>query len=64
MTEAKKIGIQASVAALIYILISLVLERDLTSDILVRELRDGLIFGLAYGLILWIWKRFKGRKDS
>ena len=59
--EKKKVLIQAGVAAMLYILISLILERELTSDILLRELRDGLIFGLVYGLLLWIWKRVKTR---
>ncbi len=59
--EKKKLFIQAGVAALLYVLISLILEREVTSDILVRELRDGLVFGLVYGLLLFIWKRVKGR---
>ena len=62
--EKKKFIVQVGMAALLYVVISLILEKNVSSEILMRELRDGLVFGLVYALVLWIWSRVKQRKDS
>ena len=62
--EKKKFIGQVVIAAFLYVVISLILEKNVTSGILMRELRDGLVFGLIYALVLWIWNRVKARKDT
>lgn len=57
--ELKKFIAQIVIAMLLYVTISLILERDFSTEILLREFRDGLIFGLVYGIVIWIWNRRK-----
>jgi hypothetical protein len=54
-----RILLQVSVAAVLYFVISLILEKNISADILLREGRDSLIFGIAYAFFLWIWNRIK-----
>ncbi len=62
--EGKKFIAQVLVAMILYIIISLILEGDISKEILIRESRDGLIFGLVYSVIIWIWNRRKKSNDS
>ncbi len=62
--ELKKFIAQVVMAMLLYVLISLILEQDFSTEILLRESRDGLIFGLVYGVVIWIWNRRKKDKTS
>jgi len=62
--ERKKFIVQVVIAVLLYLAISLILEKEFSTDILLKELQDGLIFGLVYGVVLWIWNRNKKKKDS
>ncbi len=62
--EFKKFIAQVVIAMLLYVLISLILERDFSTEILLKESRDGLIFGLVYGAVIWIWNRRKKGSDS
>lgn len=57
--ERKKFIAQVLIAMLLYVVISLILEREITTEILLTESRDGLVFGLVYGVVLWIWNRSK-----
>ncbi|MGB5377150.1 hypothetical protein [Muriicola sp.] len=57
--ERKRFFSQVFIAMLLYVAFSLILERQITAEILMKESRDGLIFGLVYGLVLWIWNRVK-----
>ncbi len=60
--ERKRFIAQVGIAAILYILISLILEKEMTMEVLIREIRDGLFFGLVYAIFLWIWNRFKSRR--
>jgi hypothetical protein len=60
--ERKRFIAQVAIAVVLYVLISLILEKEYTSGIIYREVRDGLVFGLVYALFLWIWHRFKSGK--
>jgi len=62
--ERKKFIVQVAIAILLYTVISLILEKDISTDILLKELKDGLIFGLVYAVFLWIWDRSKKKNDS
>ncbi len=60
--ERKKFIAQVVVAMVLYVIISLILEGDISSEILLRESRDGLIFGLVYGAVIWIWNLRKKKQ--
>jgi undecaprenyl pyrophosphate phosphatase UppP len=62
--ERKKFIVQVVIAMLLYVVISLILEGDISTETLLRESRDGLIFGLIYGVVIWIWNRRKTNIDS
>jgi undecaprenyl pyrophosphate phosphatase UppP len=62
--ERKKFIVQVIIAMLLYVVISLILEGDISTETLLRESRDGLIFGLIYGVVIWIWNRRKTNIDS
>ncbi|WP_372946129.1 hypothetical protein [Muriicola sp.] len=62
--ERKRFIAQVGIAAILYVLISLILEKEITKEVLIRELRDGGVFGLVYAFFLWVWNRFKSKKDS
>jgi len=62
--ERKKFIAQVVVAMFLYVIISLILEGDISSEILLKEFRDGLIFGLVYGVIIYFWDRRKKDKTS
>jgi len=62
--ERKKFIVQVGMAILLYMVISLILEKDMSTDTVLKELKDGLIFGLVYGVFLWIWNRYKKKDDS
>lgn len=62
--ETKKFIIQVVVAIFLYVLISMILERNYTADIFWRELMEGMIFGAFYAIFLWVRDRFRDKKDS
>ena len=62
--ETKKFVIQVLAAIILYVVISMILERDYTADIFLRELMEGMIFGAFYAIFLWVRDRFRGRDKS
>jgi len=62
--ERKKFFVQVAIAILLYVIISLILAKDMSTDTFLKELKDGLIFGLVYGVFLWIWNRYKKKNNS
>ncbi len=62
--ELKKFIAQVVIAMILYVAISLILERDFSTEIVLKESRDGLIFGLVYGAVIWIWNLRKKNNDS
>jgi predicted tellurium resistance membrane protein TerC len=62
--ERKKFILQVAIAVVLYVAISLILENDFSKDIFLKELQDGLIFGLVYAVFLWVWNRNKKKNDS
>lgn len=61
--EKKRIITQVVAAILLYTIISLILEKDYTQPIVLRELGEGLIFGIIYGLFIWIREKWKNKKE-
>lgn len=62
--ETKKYIVQVSVAIFLYVLISMILERNYTAAIFWRELMEGLIFGAFYAVFLWVRDRYMGKKED
>ena len=61
--ETKKYIIQVLAAIFLYVLISMILERNYTAEIFLRELMEGMIFGAFYAIFLWVRDRFRHRKN-
>ncbi|MDH3698208.1 MAG: hypothetical protein OEQ81_06055 [Flavobacteriaceae bacterium] len=62
--KIKKYVIQALVAVALYVLISMILEGEYSTEILVREISEGLLFGILYGIFLAVRDKFMGRKKD
>ncbi len=62
--KIKKYIIQALVAVALYVLISMILEGDYSNEILMREILEGLVFGVFYGIFLVVRDKYMGRKKE
>ncbi|MBT8235547.1 MAG: hypothetical protein KJO04_05105 [Bacteroidia bacterium] len=62
--KTKKYIIQALVAAALYVLISIILEGEYSNEILMREITEGLVFGVLYGIFIVVRDKYMGRKKE
>jgi|GEM_PF-1713411 len=62
--ELRKYIVSMVIAMVFYVVISLILEGEFTKDLLIRESGEGLIFGILYGLYLFLRKRFIKKKET
>lgn len=62
--RTKKYIIQALVAAALYVLISMILEGEYSNEIFMREITEGLVFGILYGIFLGVRDKYMGRKKE
>jgi NhaP-type Na+/H+ or K+/H+ antiporter len=62
MVERKFI-LQALAAVVLYVVISLILEKEYTNDIILSEVLEGLVFGLLYGVFIWLREKWKNKKE-
>ncbi|QBA64817.1 hypothetical protein [Muriicola soli] len=53
-----------AVAMTLYVVVSLILEGEVTEAILFREVGEGFIFGILYGVYLIIRNRFRKKERS
>jgi len=53
-----KILSQAIMGGVIYFVISLILERSTSREVMLTEGTEALIFAVVYGMGLWIYHRF------
>ena len=60
--ERKKLFVQVFAAVLLYVGISLILEKEHTQEIVMRELTEGLVFGFIYGVFIWLSSRWRKKK--
>ena len=60
--EIKKLFVQVFAAVLLYVGISLILEKEHTQEIVMRELTEGLVFGIIYGVFIWLSARWRKKK--
>ncbi|RLD23334.1 MAG: hypothetical protein DRI70_09555 [Bacteroidetes bacterium] len=59
----RKFVLQALAAVVLYVGISLILEKEYTNEIILSEVLEGLIFGLLYGIFIWFRERLKKKKE-
>lgn len=59
--ERKRIIAQVVAAILLYTVVSLILEKEYSQPIILRELGEGLIFGIIYGLFIWIREKWRSK---
>jgi ABC-type Fe3+-siderophore transport system permease subunit len=57
--ELKKIGLQAFLAGLTFLIISLILERSVSADTLAEKGIMAAVFAVIYALVLWVRQRYK-----
>lgn len=62
--EPKKLIVQIVAAILLYVTISLILEQEINSEVFKRELVEGAVFGVVYGLFIWLSSRWRKRKNK
>ncbi len=62
--DRKRIIAQVVAAILLYTIISLILEKEYTQPVVLRELGEGLIFGIIYGLFIWIREKWKSKRSE
>ncbi len=58
----KRLLLQVLAAVLLYVIISLILEKEYSNDIIIREVIEGLIFGALYGVFIWFREKWKHRE--
>ena len=58
----KRLLIQVLAAVLLYVIISLILEKEYSNEIILREILEGLVFGALYGVFIWLREKWKLRE--
>ncbi|MBD1259432.1 hypothetical protein HZY62_02445 [Maribacter polysiphoniae] len=59
----KRLLAQVFAAILLYVVISLILEKEYSNEIIFREVLEGLVFGLLYGVFIWFREKSKNKKQ-
>ncbi|WP_425236008.1 hypothetical protein [Ulvibacterium sp.] len=62
--DRKRIIAQVVAAILLYTIISLILEKEYTQPVVLRELGEGSIFGIIYGLFIWIREKWRNKESE
>ena len=57
--DKKKFTSQALAAIFFYTLFSVILGKDYSLDAIFGELKGGVIFGIIYAIVMWLWYRYK-----
>ena len=50
-------------AILLFTIMSVILEKEYTQEIILEKLQTGVIFGIFYGVFIWARQRFKNKKE-
>ena len=58
----KRLLIQVLAAVLLYVIISLILEKEYSNEIVLREISESLVFGVLYGVFIWFREKWKKRE--
>ncbi|MGB5388256.1 hypothetical protein [Eudoraea sp.] len=60
--DKKKFTSQVLVAIFFYTLFSVILGKDYSMDAIFNELKGGVVFGVIYALIIWLWQKYKKKQ--
>ncbi len=61
--DIKKLISQVVAAILLFTIISVILEKEYTQEVILEKLQTGVIFGILYGVFVWAREKFKNKKD-
>lgn len=64
MMITKRIIVQAAVAAVLFWIIKLILEKSTATETLIREGKIALLFGFVYAVYLVVRQQFRKDKGS
>ncbi len=59
----KKLLIQVLAAMVLFVIISVVLEKQYTMEVILQKSQTAVLFGIVYGLILWAGQKFRNKKE-
>ncbi|MGB5666231.1 MAG: hypothetical protein WBM53_05250 [Maribacter sp.] len=59
----KRLFFQVLAAILLYIIISLILEKEYSNEIILREVLEAMVFGLLYGIFIWFREKWRNKSD-
>lgn len=57
--DKKKLISQVIAAIVLYTVISVILEKDYSTDTWINEGKEALIFGAIFGVLMWLRERFR-----
>lgn len=60
--DKKKLTSQTLAAIFLYTLFSVILEQNYSWDTIINELKEGVIFGIIYAVVIWLWHRYKKKQ--
>ena len=60
--DKKKFTSQVLAAIFFYTLFSVILGKDYSMDAIFNEFKGGVVFGVIYALIIWLWYRYKKKQ--
>ena len=58
--DKRKFISQVIAAILLYVIISVILEKDYSQAIIINEFKEALVFGAVFAIFIWLrekWKR-------
>ena len=61
--ERKKLIAQIVAAFILYVAISLILEKEYSQEIILREMLEGIVFGIIYGIFIWVSSRWRKKNN-
>ncbi|MFC2147550.1 hypothetical protein ACFLR9_03200 [Bacteroidota bacterium] len=60
--DKKKFTSQILAAIFFYTLFSVILGKDYSMDAIFNEFKGGVVFGVIYALIIWLWYKYKKKQ--
>mgnify|MGYP000148853627 CR=1 FL=1 len=60
--DKKKLTSQTLAAIFLYTLFSVILEKDYSWGTIINELKEGVIFGIVYAVVILLWNRYKKKQ--
>jgi hypothetical protein len=57
--DKKKFTSQVMAAIFFYTLFSVILGNDYSMEVIFGELKEGVVFGIIYAIVMWLWYRYK-----